>query len=305
METKEKLLLIGGGLVPHKDDTRDILFGQVYTLPRLEDIDDEFSVGEPLKIKDQKESDICAAASSSAVSEDQEEVELDMLFQFACGKAIQAEDYGTTIDSWGCDLRSMAKGLCRYGSLELKYAPYSVETTPRATYADLKNYAPELLTKALEHKKESFMWITGPYDFFDNIRATMWKNRNERKSMLVGTTWCPQWTGAPKGIIDFDGTPMFGHALKLFSVKRILELEGEMFLEAQLSNGTEIGDNGKFYFNRSVINKYFTDFGGIIFTDMPKEDARYHIENGIKADGNWLWNLIKVIINAIFNLKHV
>jgi hypothetical protein len=300
-ETKK----VVGGLVPMSENPKDLKFGAIYKLPKLEEIDDEFVVGTPLKLKNQEETDICTAASSTAVSEDQEEVELDMLFQFAAGKAIQIRDEDATLESWGCDLRSMAKSYVEYGSLEQKDTPFNLKDTPRAIYADIKNYPSELLKKAEIHKKESYMFISGPYDYFDNIRATLWKNRDLKKTMMVGTTWCPQWTGAERGIINFDGTPLFGHALKFFAVTRILDLEGEQFIEAQLSNGTDIGNYGYFYFTRSVVNKYFAPYGGVIFTDLPKEEARYYQDNGIKVEDSWFKAFFKQIINFIFNIKFI
>ena len=65
---------IGGGLLELPVDERDFQFGQLFTLPSLDEIPHEFYVSKPLKIKDQGDSDLCTAFAATSVSEDQEAI---------------------------------------------------------------------------------------------------------------------------------------------------------------------------------------------------------------------------------------
>src|SRR3990167_5751264 len=119
---KEKIYsekILGGGLLPTPKDKRDFSFGGIFGLPNLKDIPDtSWVVSEPLEIKDQGESDMCTAYALTAVSEDQEGVLLDPLYQFAKIKQIMGE-----YESWGADLRSACKSATQFGSLEVSEVP--------------------------------------------------------------------------------------------------------------------------------------------------------------------------------------
>ena len=260
-----------GGLKELPIDSRDIKFGSIFELPDLNEVPDEFDVCQPLVIKDQKDSDYCSCYAGTAVSEDQEGVELDPIYQYFKTKQIE----GNT--DWGADLRSMAKSLTKFGSIESKDSPFNIDT-PRDTILDPKNWMPSLDVKAKEHKKDSYAFVSGQYDFFDNIRLTLWKNKDKRKTVVTGTIWNYEWTHAPQGIIDFKGQDAFGHAFKIFGVRKIKD---KLFLKGQLSSGTSIGDNGIFYFSREVINQS-ERFGALSFTDLPLPTVRYLQDNGYK-----------------------
>ena|SRR3990167_8408633 len=138
--------------------------------------------------------------------------------------------------------------------------------------ANWGNWPKNLDESAKKHLKQSYFSIYGPYDTFDNIRATLWANRNEKRSVLTGCEWKSIWINAAGGIIpkfylEKNGV---GHAFKIFGWK---EIAGESYLIAQLSNGMGVGDKGIFYFPRNVINKELS-FGIYTFSDMPTEKAK-------------------------------
>jgi len=260
-----------GGLRELKRDDRDIKFGSIFELGDIKDVPDEFDVCTPLVIKDQKDTDYCSCFAGTAVSEDQELIELDPLYQYFKTKQIE----GNT--EWGADLRSMAKSFVKFGSIEKKDSPFNIDT-PRDTILDPKNWMPSFDVKARQHKKDSYAFVSGQYDFFDNIRLTLWKNKDKRKTIATGIVWDYEWTHAPQGIIDFKGHDAFGHAFKVFGVRKIKD---KLFIKAQLSNGQGIGDNGVFYFSREIINQS-EKFGGLSFTDLPIDTVRYLQDNGYK-----------------------
>ena len=295
MNNSEKNKEIKGGLVGAPEDPRDFSLTTVFGAMPLEDLPDgNFSVGEPLEIKDQGNSDLCTAFALCAVSEDQEMVQLSPEYTFFKTKQIQGGDPM----SYGADLRSACKSAVKVGFLESQYNPFLTEGWNRESVVDPENYDDELDMLAWDHSKASYFKVDGPYDTFDNIRVAMYNYRAEGRSVFTGCYWRKKWTGAEGGIIpnslnasDIQIGNYFGHAFKIFGWKYI---NNEPYLVAQLSNGIDIGDNGIFYFSREVVNREFT-FGAFTFRDMPKGQADYHNYNKISVDTNWIVAIFKVL----------
>jgi len=148
---------------------------------------------------------------------------------------------------------------------------------------------------AADHRKQSFFKVDGSYDTFDNIRSALWKHKDEEQSVYTGATWKNSWTHAPGGIIPKVYEPTgYGHAFKIYGQKTI---DRELFLVAQLSNGKNIGDQGKFYFPREVVNKEFV-FGNYMFVDMTKETAKALNSVGLPPK----YSLLARIIYALTHL---
>lgn len=253
------------GLQKTPIDKNDFSFGAAFGHAAPTDLPAEYVVAEPLTIKDQGLTDMCTAYALTAVSEDQEGVVLDPFFTFAQTKKITGEP-----DSWGADLRSACKsGLIGFipvppSSMDaVTYAPTDVIRDAAAYGKNLTAMNEGIATK---YKKKSFFSITGPHDFFDNMRSAMWVARNEKRSIFTGCDWRESWTDLADGIITEAGDEQtFGHALKAFGWEK-----DHMLL--QLSNGAGIGRKGVFRAAREAVNRAFT-FGAFTFMDMPREDA--------------------------------
>lgn len=126
-------------------------------------------------------------------------------------------------------------------------------------------------------------------DIFDRIRCTLWQNRHEERSILTGCVWRSEWINTPGGVINkIESSGVFGHALKIFGWKQI---NNEPYLIAQLSNGINNGDNGIFYFSRTVVNQAFT-FNAFTFSDLEKEEAQYYISKGRTRPNHWLSRIL-------------
>jgi hypothetical protein len=269
-------------------DGRDLLFGSIFTLPTVESLPDNFVVGQPLVIKDQKNTDYCSCFSSTSVSEDQENVVLDPLWQFMKSKVIEGDPNG-----FGCDLRSVAKSFTKFGSIEATQSPYNIDT-PReiivnpSSWKD-KNY--DFLAE--KHIKESYAFVSGSGDFFDNIRATMFHGK--KQSVVFGMDFCVGWLMCPGGIVDSLGMPVSGHAIKLFGWQTI---NGQPYMLAQLSNGTDIGANGIFKLSRTVINAQ-QGYGAVTFTAYDPDAMLTHQNLGVKLDQNFLIRWVQLIANFI------
>ncbi len=268
----------------------------------------DFFVGEPLVIKDQEYqvqgTDFCGGYAGSEVSEDQEMVELNGEFLFMASKRLKG---GEAWREWGADLRDICDAACKVGCIEQEYYPFENHTDlTRDFIANPANWAEDLNMLAAEHRKNSYTTVDGPHDNFDNFRMQMYMARAARKSILTGVAWRSSWTGAAGGIIedrDYSEEGGSGHAVKCFG-QMICEVNGkpELRLVFQLSNGNQIGDQGLFYFPRSVINKEFS-YGAYMFEDMSAEYLRYHHENGLRIDANPFYKLLMLILNRITRKK--
>jgi len=291
----------GHGLLPlppnpgkRKDISHAVVFG---VLGANELPTGDFDVATPLKIKDQKDLDFCTAFASTEITEDQELEEMDPLFQFAAIKKVMGE-----FTSYGADLRSAGLALVNFGSLPQRLAPYRIGEKTRDFLANWKNYPADLWVRAQPFKKKTMFFVGGPHDLYGNIIMTLWQNRQEKRSVLLGVLWRKSWTYAPGGVIPetgWENEPGEGHCIKGFgqAIK-----DGKETLKIQNSWGEDVGDRGIFYFPRSVVNSQFGPFGQITFKDMDPEDAHYYNENNISLNDNWIVQLLKIFANILSEL---
>ena len=273
---------IKGGLQETKKDRRDFSYKKSFGSISLSELPKEFYVSLPLIIKNQRDSDMCTAYGITAVSEDQEEIILSPEYQFAKIKEITGK-----IDEFGADLRSAAKSVIKFGSIKEADSPYKLGVQERDFIADWNNWNRELDNKATDYKKGSYFWIDGSYDFFNNIRVALWLNKAEKRSVFIGAEWHAEWSDIKDGIIKtYDPKSFyFGHAFKIYGWK---EINGEPYLVAQLSNGKDFGDNGKFYFHSSVINSNAFRYGALTFKDVNQEEIK-----------KIQWNIITLLYDVI------
>ena len=266
------------GLLPLPKDERDLSVGAIYSLPKLSEIPDSFDI-ETLEVKDQKESDFCSAYSSTTASELQEGVRLEPSWIFAMSKTLSKDP-----DSFGQDLRTIMSAHVKFGGIEERTSPFSIENKSSDFLRHAENW-PNLRKNALWHKKCSYMDCKGNFDAYDNIRACIWKFRKEKRLVVSGLLW--GWPTETERINDV-GNPAGGHAIVYKGWK------GE-YLIMQNSYGRKAGRNGVHLIHRSVVNKYVDMYGAYMFQDITPDEARWYKENGKKADKNWLLNMIATL----------
>lgn len=277
------------GLRELPPDTRDFSLGAVFDLPKLEDLPAQFLL-EPLSVKDQGSSDLCTAYATCGMSELQEGVELCPEYSFALGKEISGDP-----DAWGQDMRTAMKGHVKFGAIEQNHCyvegdggidPRTQE--PNSELRRIENWAPQLKEQAVVHAKRAFFSVDGPYDAFDDIRAALWRFRDEKRGVGLGVLW--SWP-LSQVVMKEPGTSNFGHMV--YAIGWITsEEDGKPYLVIQNSAGESAGVKGRHYFSREVVNRFVVTYGAFMFVDLTKEEYLERIRPQIRSK-------LQVIIAAL------
>ena len=271
------------GLLPLEKDKRDFSLGAAFVYPKLEELPENFE-HTPFKIKNQFSSDFCSSFASSSASELQEGIELSPEFAFAMSKKLSGN-----VSAWGQNLRDAMSAHVKIGCIEQKDAPFAVTNKPDTFLRDPANWPETLDDEALVHAKSSYMDCKGPFDAFDNLRAAIWMFRDEKCCPVIGLEW--GWgTGEPY-IKTISGG--FGHAIVCIGWRTI---GNETYLTIQNSWGDQVGDHGKFYLSRDVINNYIPKYGAMMFVDMTKEEY----QSRLKALGqSWVLRALNAVLRIL------
>jgi len=230
-------------------------------LPKLEELPESFEFTTPFPVKDQKQTDYCSAYAACGASELQEEVELYPEYSFALSKELSGNP-----DAWGQTLRHAQKAHQKYGAVEANLA---LELAQNIDLRRLESYPREWLKKAIKHKKKSYFKISGRYDHFDNIRASIWKYREEKRAIEIGLIF--GWP-LPQYKLDTVQQQGFGHAMY------VTGWANDDTLIVVNSYGLSAGQNGKHKISREVINAFIGRFGAYMFLDLDPKDVKTQIE---------------------------
>lgn len=269
-----KQRILGFGLRPTPEDERDFALGNVVRLPDPKTLPSNF-VLEPLSTKDQKDSDFCTAFATCYMSEIQEGTELAPEWTFAVSKVLSNNP-----ENWGQDIRYALKAHVKYGALRKTDSPFTLESSPESTLRYIENWPEDLFQKAVSFRKRSFFKISGQHDHFDNIRGTIYYFRKSKRAAGLGVNW--SWP-LDNPIIREKNNGI-GHMVTAIGWK---EINQEPYLIIHNSYGRDVGENGNFYFSRSVIN-YFVDlYGAYCFVDLAPEEAK--LLNKYKLSTKWRW----------------
>jgi len=258
------------GLQDLEKDDRDFSLGAFDTLPELSDLPSEFEL--PFTVKHQGTTDWCSAYATCAASEVQEEVELDPAYSFAATKRIQGN-----VESWGADLRSACKSHVKFGALEyIDGRQPNLTLKERRDFKHWDKYRPE----ATLHRKKSYFQTKGPYDAFDNIRASLVKYHTPVViGIQFGYKLSEMYLEIPK-----QG---FGHAMTVIGYR-------DKYLTVGNSYGEQAGDGGVHYISREVINYWVKRYGAFTFIDVDPEQVKYNKQYGILKGDNWLKQFWKI-----------
>ena len=281
---KNDIKKIWNGLQELPKDEKDFQMGALIKWPKLSTLPFEYLI-EPLSIKDQIADgnyDFCGGCAGTGMIEPKEEAELYYPFLFAAAKYESGQDP----DSFGLNMRDIGKGLTKWGVPEVQDVPQWVKQLSPIERRRLDSYPEEVKRAALKHKAQSYFFINGPYDHYDNAKAAEWYFRNKKQHILLGLIF--GWL-----ITDFylKGTPNgTGHAM----------WQAGWFndgLRAVNSAGKEAGKNGIHSLSRETFNEYAEKYGIMMVTDMPREEAEYRHKNKLRMGRNWLLELLQAFIN--------
>lgn len=291
----------GYGLLPLPEDKRDLKHSQVFGSAPVPSV--TFDVISVSRIKNQHDSDMCAAFSVSSINEDMQKQEFCPLYQFAKIKQVMGDYKG-----YGADLRSACKSVVKYGSIRKSISPYVYDPSSplskdRDFIANWLNWPPALDTMAGEFRCGSYFAVDGGGDHFDNIVSTLWLNRNENRGVEFGVMWRPEWTYVQGGVIPeatYQKPEGYGHAVKAVGQKII---NGKPYVIVQNSWGENMGDSGFYYFPRSVINKEVAMFGAYTLKDMDVETAKTYIAYNLTTQDGAIAMIVKIIISLYNDFK--
>lgn len=278
--------MIKHGLNLLPQDNRDLPTGALFQLPKLTELPKEYFV-EPLSIKDQNADgnyDFCAGCAGTGLREPAEQIELFYPFLWAAAKFESGDD----VNSFGTDIRSVGKALCKWGIPEVKDVPQSVRDLDPVARRVFANYPQSLRDAAQKHLAQTYMFISGPNDQYDNARANLWKFRDVKQQIIFGLNW-----GWDISQFELTGTPSgFGHAMWLSGWY-------EDGLQCVNSAGRVAGHDGRHKLSRETFNRWCDAYGAMIIVDQPLDKVRWMVENKIKSEDSWLMQVLKVVWTII------
>lgn len=119
-----------------------------------------------------------------------------------------------------------------------------------------------------QYRKAAYIKIPIIADYFDSIRAALFNGKDKNQIVMAFGTWYNEWG---KKFIPLTYSQMSGwHAYTFIDFDTV---DGVEYLIAQNSYGNAIGDGGRHYFPREVVNREFSKWGtGLyIFQDLTPE----------------------------------
>ena len=283
-EKETKIIGVGGMKLPKRDFRAfewHRKFGAVSQLP-IQD----FDVWEPLITYDQGANDLCTDYGTIGAGEANFNTIFDVCFQ----RAAHNEQAGTPGYIGGADPWQAGLAAVKTGLLPQSLAPFTLNDPP-AKYADISQYPVNVVDEAGRDKEFSIYKIlpNNGMDLFDSIRSVLWQSYNStfKSPVMVGVEWRASWLPATGGIITTNNPnePFSNHEFDIIGQKTI---NGVLYLKAHLSSGTQVGDNGDFYFPREIVNAFL--FAQVFGPGNPQS---YQKEN---------WTILQKIYNILLNI---
>lgn len=268
-------------------DKNKIRSGQVITIPMRE-----------IMILNQEDLDFCTGFSSTTLDYYLHGVSFDPLYRFAKTKQIRGE-----YQVWGANLRDAMQAAVKFGSLPAVNAPFKRADKTRDFLANWNNYPKALDAIAVKFRDGSFFKVDGSGDAFDNIRSTLWINRQYRRGVNFGLFWRPEWGLAKNGVVE-DSNYLYpegqGHAVDLIGQKII---NGVPYIILQNSWGPDVGQHGLYYFPRSIINKEAAvGFGMFTLSKLSGTRASRYTAYNISINDSFITKGFKILFGFFTNI---
>lgn len=253
-------------------DKRNFKTGAVYNLPKPEGLPDDFEL--EFESYNQRKSDFCSAATTALMSGLINSNRPAFEYNMAVSKALSGDP-----DEWGQSPKFALKAGVEGGFIGESEAPFSLKEKSPDFLRRLNNW-PDLKEKAAPNRMGSFFEVTGPYDHFDNIRSAIWRFREEKKAVGVPLLW--KW---PLEIpVISGGSGGGGHMVAITGWKTVCDGgEDKVYLIIRNSYGPTVGDNGRHYIPREIVNENVENWGAYIYNDLPKEVAKFLSDNKLST----------------------
>lgn len=258
------------GTNPSIQDSRDYSFNLTFGLAAPEKLPDEFSVDAGFLIQDQNADGnpySCTAYGVTDTGTDQDgEIYAP---EYTYMKTLFSQ--GKPPETNGSDLRPALKSAKVYGLLPKSNVPDVLQGKGEDFTANQSNWPTgvDAIAGKLEHRKGNYfnVYDDGGLDWFDSIKSAIWKNRADKRAVILGTPWL--WLSAPQGFLTdqfvYDGNPQSvgWHA---WNIKGWTMIDGKQYLIGKPWQGKNYGANGWVYVSRETINKVMKIKGSIAFT---------------------------------------
>lgn len=267
------------GLKKLPRDNRDFKLGAYFSMPKK--LPKSFSLIPP-RVKNQGDSDMCSEFALSSMAEMMDKVELSPLWAFAVAKMMKGNP-----ESWGLDMRDAFRVWIKYGGVPEKDAEFK---TTEASNPKVRYYSSWLKPYPMrfDYGKQSF-WSVG--NSFEEIKQAIYKFK---QPVALGVIW--SWKPEEKYLTEENSMGgSYGHMMFAYGWK-------DDYLKIQNSWGKDIGNGGRHYLHKNMVNKFASMFGAMTWTDLPSEKAKYYLENEIKEGENWARQLLKIILSNISKL---
>lgn len=252
----------------HKNRASRLLFGTTnpkslpLTLGRI-----------PLPVEDQNITSLCTEMGSSKAGGYLWGVDMSPDFQGAA----ESRYAGAAILN-GTDPKTTMNTAVLTGFLPKPLAPYTLAQDGEIVTTDWTKYSPALWMVAAKYAISAWLDISeDATDIFDSIRIALYDSQAEGAVVQVFGNWYQEWSDAGNARKSDMPMPMRPPiALHDYIFIDFVEYDGVQKVKAQLSSGTDFGENGFLYFERDVINFAFKNMveDGTGLYIYRKSDAR-------------------------------
>lgn len=210
-----------------------------------------------MKPLDQEYTEFCTAYGE-AVSQGYEKL-VPMSGEYQT--AIESEFVGAPITSGADPVPSMMATTLN-GSLPSAFSPFTLDEKGDDFIADWLNWPSNLIAIAKQYLPGVPFYVDGPYDVFDNVRNALWQanKSGERGVVKAFGFWYDSFNTsaqnhALKGFLSYPSDqPITRHRYNFIDWTTV---NGNLYLVAALTQGTDFGDAGFLYFDRATINFIF------------------------------------------------
>lgn len=203
----------------------------------------------------------------------------------------------------GSDIRPALKTAKVYGLLPKVDVPLILKDRGEDFTANQSNWpvGVDSISGKMEHRKGNYfnVYEDSGLDWFDSIRSALYKNRADKRAVILGTPWL--WLSAPQGFLTkdfvYNGNPN-SVSWHCWNIKGWTMIGGKQYLIGKPWQGTNYGANGFVYVSRECINKVMPIRGAIAFTLADATAAEIEtIKIGMAEQVLFYLNRLLVLLN--------